>query len=175
MMIYLSISFAVLLLFVLSAIFARSMYSARDLNVVISDADSNAFHGLSDETDAAIYLEILLKIFNDDDRRFVASLGNSQVEKLLCLERKRIAIGWIHCKEMEARSIMRDHVRRARTTSDLSVPREIKLVFHYIELLMLCELLILLILFFGPSRLQGLAMQTNGILSGLRRADAALM
>ena len=174
-MIYVSLSFAVLLLFMLAAIFARSMYSSPDLNVVISDTDSYAFHERIDERDDAIYLEILLRIFKDDDRRFVASVGNSQVEKLLYLERKRIAIGWIHRKEMEARSIMREHVRRARRSSDLSVLKEIVLLFRYIELLMLCESLILLILLFGPSQLQGLAIQTTGTLSGLRRADAALM
>jgi hypothetical protein len=166
-MIYLSIFAALLLFLVLAATIVRSLHSTSDLSMPgMSGSDTLT----SDEqADEALQFEALLRIFSEDDHRFVAALGDPRIQGLLHFERKRMAIGWIRRKTAEARSVMREHARRVRELEDLKVSGEARLAFQYFELLALCELLALLIFFFGPAGLQGLAVQTNGILLGMRR------
>jgi hypothetical protein len=172
-MIYLSIVAVFLPLLVLVAMISRSLYSnPDDPNLALSGSDAIAPDDRLDDSGDTLYLEILLRTFSEDDQRFVATLGDTHVQRLLQFERKRIALGWIHRKKAEARSIMHEHVSRAKALRDLKASSEFRLVFQYIGLLAMCQLLVLLVFFFGPSRLQGLAIQTNGILVGLRRAGA---
>jgi hypothetical protein len=167
-MIYLSLVAAILLLLALLATIARSFQTDSDLN--FAGQPQEAF-SLDDRNDAVndANLEIFLKAFGDDDQRFVETLGDSRVQKLLAYERKRIALRWIGRKTAEARGIMQAHVRRARDAKDLSVSREIRLALQYVELLALFELLSLSVFIFGPAGLRKWALRTNAILSDMKR------
>jgi len=166
-MIYLSIFAALLLFFALVVLIARSLYWEPDLNIAGLPGRDAARQ--IDEANDAMSFEILLRTFGDDDQRFITALGDKYVERLLLCERKRIALRWIRRKSAEARSIMREHANRAREASDLTVSGEARLAFRYMELLMLCEALSLSVSLFGPAGLQKFAVQTNTILSDMRR------
>jgi hypothetical protein len=169
-MIYLTISAALLLFLVLALTIARSAHPVPDLDLhEMLSPDSPSQNSRHDEMDQIPHSEILQRIFSEDDHRYVAEIGDPLVERLLLLERKRVAIGWIRRKAAEARFIMREHARRARGSRNLDVSREARLAFQYLEFLALCELLVLTVFFFGPAAWQGLAIRTNGILSGMRR------
>jgi hypothetical protein len=169
-MIYLSL-FAALLLFVaLWAMISRCLHPEPDLDFDGPNGQQGvSFEGRGDDANNALYREILLRAFSREDQRFIATLGDPRVERLLLVERKRIALSWIRRKSAEARLIMSEHVRRAREASDLKVASELRLAFQYLELLALCEFLGLMVFSFGPAGLQGLALQTNAILLDMKR------
>ena len=166
-MIYLSIFAALLLFFALVMLVARSLYWEPDLNIAGLPGTNAA--GQIDEANDAMSFEILLRAFGDEDQRFITALGDKHVERLLLFERKRIALRWIRRKSAEARSLMREHANRAREASDLTVSGEARLAFRYMELLTLCEVLSLSVFLFGPAGLQKFAVQTNMILSDIKR------
>ena len=68
---------------------------------------------------------------------------------------------------------MREHLRRARAAKDLNVSAEIRLALQYIELLTHFELLAFIVLIVGPAGLRRRALQTNAILSDMRRFGEA--
>ena len=168
-MIYLSLVAAIFLLLALVAMIARSFQTDSDLNLAGEPQEVFSLDDRNDGVNDAINLEIFLKAFGDDDQRFVESLGDSRVQKLLAYERKRIALRWIGRKTTEARGIMQAHVRRAREAKDLSVSAEIRLALQYVELLALFELLSLSVFLFGPAGLRKRALWTNAILSDMKR------
>ena len=168
-MIYLSLIAAVLLLLALVAMIARSFQTDSDLNFADPSQEASALDDRNNAVNDALNLEIFLKAFGDDDQRFVETLGDSRVEKLLAYERKRIALRWIGRKTAEARGIMQRHVRRARDAKDLSVSAEIRLALQYVELLALFELLSLSVFIFGTAGLRKWALRTNAILSDMKR------
>jgi hypothetical protein len=162
-MIYVSLIFALLLLLALVAMIARSFQTAGQPQEAFSLDDRK------DAVNDALDLEIFLKAFGDDDQRFVETLGDSRVQKLLAYERKRIALRWIGRKTAEARGIMQAHVHRAREAKDLRVSAEIRLALQYVELLALFEFLAISVLIFGPAGLRKRALWTNAILSDMKR------
>ena len=169
-MIYLSLLAALLLFIALVATIARSFHTESDLNFGGWDfQEASSSDGRNDDASDAHNLEIFLRAFSGDDQRFVETLGDSGVQRLLAYERKRIALGWIRRKTAEARFIMREHARRARKAKDLNVSAEIRLALQYLELLALFELLTLTVFIFGPAGLQKRALQTIAILSDIRR------
>jgi len=172
-MIYLSILAAIVLFLVLTVAIARSLHTEPELNIsVLPDAGGPA--GGVDEAGNALSFAILSRVFGDDDRRFIAGLGDKRVEQLLLFERKRIALRWLRRKSAEARSIMRGHAQRAREARDLSVSCEARLALQFVELLVLCEMLALIIFLFGPQGFERFATQTNAVLSDMKRfADIA--
>jgi hypothetical protein len=169
-MIYLSLLAALLLFVALVATLSRSLHPEPDLDFDDLNAPQElSLEGPGEDTNAALYCEILLRAFSSEDQRFIATLGDSRVERLLLFERKRIALRWIRRKSAEARLIMTEHVRRAREASDLRVWSELRLAFQYLEFRALCEFLALMVFSFGPAGLQGLALQTNATLLDIRR------
>lgn len=168
-MIYLSLGAAIFLLLALVAMIARSFQTGSDLDFAGQPQEASLLDDRNDAVKEALNLEIFLKAFGDDDQRFVETLGDSRVQKLLAYERKRIALRWIGRKTAEARGIMQAHVRRAREAKDLSVSAEIRLALWYVELLALFELLAISVLIFGPTGLRKRALWTNAILSDMKR------
>jgi hypothetical protein len=169
-MIYLSILAAMLLFLVLAATIVRSLHAGSDVDIPgVSGPETVGSGGRLDDANQVLHYEILQRIFNEDDHLYAAQMGDVRIARLLLIERKRVAITWIQRKTAEARFIMREHRRRARTARDLKVAVEARLAVQYLELLALCELFVLAVFFFGPAGLRGLALHTNGILLGIKR------
>ena len=169
-MIYLSLLAALFLLFALVATIARSFQGESALNFGAPHFDQEAISLESGNDDAndALNLEIFLRAFGDDDQRFVDTLGDAGLQRLLAYERRRIALRWIGRKTAEAKGIMRAHVRGVRETNDLSVSAEIRLALQYVELLTLFEFLSVSVFIFGPAGLQRRALRTNAMVSAMR-------
>jgi hypothetical protein len=169
-MIYLSLLAALFLFIALLATIARSFQRESDLNFGDPHLSQQAISLESgiDDTNDALNLEIFIRAFGDDDQRFVATLGDLGLRRLLAYERKRITLRWIGRKKAEARGIMRAHVYRIREAKDLSVSAEIRLALQYVELLTLFEFLSVSIFIFGPAGLQSRALRTNEMLSAMR-------
>jgi hypothetical protein len=168
-MIYLSLAAAIFLLLALVAMIARSFRTDSDLDFAGQPQEGFSLDDRNSAVNDALNLEIFLKAFGDDDQRFVETLGDSRVQKLLAYERKRIALRWIGRKTAEARGIMQAHVRRAREATDLSVSAEIRLALQYVELRALFEFLALSVFIFGTAGLRKWALRTNAILLDMRR------
>lgn len=173
-MIYLSLLATLLLFVALAAIIARSFHNEPDVNFSgLREQDTSFLDGRNDEANDGLNLEILLRTFSDDDQHFVETLGDASLQRMLAYERKRIALRWIGRKAAEAKFIMSEHVRRARAAKDLNVSAEIRLALQYIELLAHFELLAFIVFIFGPAGLRRRALQTNAILSDMRRFGEA--
>jgi hypothetical protein len=174
-MIYLSIFAALLLILALVSMIARSLDSGTDEALAgLPAADVPASQGQPIGANRAQDSDMPLRIFNDDDQRFIATLGNPRVEHLLRIERRRIALNWIRSEENRARSVMSEHLRRVRVAKDLKISGEIRLAGNYLRLLALCELLAMIVFFAGPAGLQGFAVRTDAILLGMRQLGEAV-
>jgi hypothetical protein len=167
MMTYLSILVAVLLFFVLVVSILRSRHNGAAAAI---DDDDVLGSGTSDASaeDEAVSAQTLTRVFSSCDEAFLAEQASAGLERLLRRERKRLALRWVGRKAAEARSIMRQHARLARTARDLQAFGEVQLALRYIELRSLCGLLFVLVSVFGPVGLHGLAVQTNAVLTGIR-------
>lgn len=108
------------------------------------------------------------RIFSNDDDAYLAGLGSSELTRVLRAERRRIAIRWIRSNATEARVIVHDHVREARSAADVQILGEVRLGLRYLELLLLCAALTVLVSAVGPSGLRVLAGYADGVMGGLR-------
>ena len=112
--------------------------------------------------------QILRRLFSDEDQSYIAGFDSVRLRRLLAAERKRIAIQWIRDNAAEARSIVRDHMRLAATAEDLRVRNELRLAVHYLELLLLSNVLIILVSAVGPDGFSGLAGRADTAMAALR-------
>lgn len=168
MMTYISIIAAVMLFGVMAILTLRSRY----------EDSLSGIHDLWDrdrvfaqEAEAA---ELLLhRVFSNEDEEFIAGLESLNLRKLLAEERKKLALHWLMRRTIEARQIMKDHVTAARSAADLRVSGELRLVGGYIELRVLCGLLLVLVVAVGPAGLQRLAQQADVLFVRMRNGKPA--
>jgi len=163
MMTYLSILIAALLFFVLVVSILRPKHGNGGGAV-----DYEEVLGLEGGADDSLSAQMLARVFSPGDEAFVAGEASAGLARLLHRERKRLALRWVGRKAAEARGIMRQHARLARTARDLRPSGELRLALRYLELRSLCALLFVLVSAFGPAGLHGLAAETNAVLSGIR-------
>lgn len=163
MMAYLSILMAVLLFSVLLVAIVRARQEG-----AAGAVDYDEIPVPDGGADDALAAQMLARVFSAGDEAFVAGEASAGLERLLRRERKRLALRWVGRKDAEARWIMGQHARLARSARDLEPAGELRLALRYLELRSLCALLFLLISAFGPAGLHGLAAETNAVLSGIR-------
>jgi hypothetical protein len=139
------------------------------------ELESSARRCLEEDSDCSLGLRerdasrrILGRLFSDEDQSYIAGFGSVRLRRLLAVERKRIAIQWIRDNAAEARSIVRDHMRPAATAEDLRVRNELRLAAHYLELLLLSNVLIILVSAVGPDGFSGLAGRADTAMAALR-------
>jgi len=100
--------------------------------------------------------EFATRIFSPADWTFVS--GESRdVVRLFQQERRVVALVWVHQTKAAIHRIMREHTQATRQSQDLRLVTEAKLLGHYVQLVAICDLLILAIQAAGPSRLGALA------------------
>jgi hypothetical protein len=138
----------------------RSSETLFDTDVDVADEPSLGHPNFSPQ--------IVERIFSDEDRRFVDSLGSDELRRALRAERRRIAVRWIRGIAREASSIVRAHMRMAAGAGDVRVTGEMQLALRYLQLLLLCRCLVVLVQCLGPSRLYGLAGRTEMLMAGFR-------
>src|SRR5579872_4273866 len=97
-------------------------------------------------------LTVLYRCFSVDDIEFTARLRAPMVQQLLLSERRRLALQWISRTRHEVRRVFRLHLRAARHSADLRPGAEMRLVFDGVVFLILSQMLVAVVYFYGPFR-----------------------
>jgi hypothetical protein len=155
-------------LFILLALAAFRSASSKNRSIEsLFDADSDSANEARVH-DPGFSRQILSRVFSDEDSTFVDDLGSAELRGALLAERKRLAIRWIRSNAVEAGSTVHAHMLLAAKAGDLRVLGEARLVLRYLELLLVCSFLIVLVWTFGPGGLRGLAEQADVLMAVLR-------
>lgn len=101
--------------------------------------------------------EFAARIFSPADSTFVAAERSRELVRLFQHERRVVALVWVHQTKTAIHRIMREHTRLTRQSADLNLVTEAKLVSQYVQLVAVCDLLILAIQTTGPARVGTLA------------------
>ena len=114
--------------------------------------------------------ELALRIFSPKDREFIRLTHSPRLERLFHKERRKVAVHWVRQTSREVSTIMRHHRLNSRYSRNMNVAAETKLFGQYLELRLLCGVLLLLIRLFGPHALSNLASYAGKIYEQLGRA-----
>ncbi len=96
-------------------------------------------------------------IFGSHDRTFVQSQGSDRLLRAFERDRRQIAVHWVWGSFEETQRLMSRHFRSSRSSSDLSVPLEIKLIAEFLLHQSICLMLVGAIRVAGPNGLARLA------------------
>jgi hypothetical protein len=118
--------------------------------------------------------EFAARIFSPADWTFVSGEKSPEVARLFRHERRVVALVWVHQTKTAIHRIMREHTRMSRSSQDLNLTTEAKLFAHYLELVAICDLLILAIQSAGPSRVGSLATYAASLSQSFADAQHAL-
>ena len=118
--------------------------------------------------------EFAARIFSQADWTFVSGEKSPEVARLFRHERRVVALVWVHQTKNAIHRIMRDHTRVTRHSQDLNLSTEAKLFAHYVQLVAVCDLLILAIQSAGPSRVGALATYAASLSQSFADAQHAL-
>ncbi len=101
--------------------------------------------------------ELVARIFSGEDWELVLQTHSPRLERLFLRERKRIALFWVRQTSRDIRQVMQNHTEAAKQAADIHFRTELSLFLMYVELLLMCEALVLLITTVGPPRLERIA------------------
>ena len=101
--------------------------------------------------------ELVLRIFSREDREFVLQMRSPRLQRMYKEERRKVALHWVRKTSREVGMIMRTHRLISRLSRNLDAVAEAKLLWQYLELRLICGLLVLFIETFGPHALHDLA------------------
>jgi len=149
--------------------------------VLLATRGSAVKRELSFRTDLPLYDEVTgdpslcppefaARIFSPADWTFVSGEKSPDVVRLFRHERRVVALVWVHQTKSAIHRIMREHTRVTRQSHDLHLATEARLVLYYVQLVAICDLLILAIQSAGPTRVGSLA--TYAAALSQRFADA---
>jgi hypothetical protein len=158
---------AVLLLILLLLLGTKGASSARQLS-------STALRGEDAAEFAPCPPEFVSKIFSRADWEFVTETKSPLLEDLLRRERKQVALFWIQQTSAAIQRIMREHAQVSRESDTLEFTTEMKLVFQYTELMLICGMLFVAIQSAGPLRLRRLALYADSLAQRIAQAQLAL-
>jgi hypothetical protein len=153
--------------------------------VLLATRGSSVNHELAFRTDVPLYdetsgdpslcpPEFAARIFSPVDWTFVSSEKSPEVARLFRHERRVVALVWVHQTKTAIHRIMREHTRVTRHSQDLNLTTEAKLFAHYLQLVAVCDLLILAIQSAGPSRVGALATYAASLSQSFADAQHAL-
>lgn len=118
--------------------------------------------------------EFAARLFSPADWTFVSGEKSPEVLRLFQHERRVVALVWVHQTKTAIHRIMREHTHVARQSQDLHLATEAKLVFHYVQLMAICDLLILAIQSAGPARVGSFATYAASLSQSFADAQHAL-
>jgi hypothetical protein len=118
--------------------------------------------------------EFAARIFSPADWTFVSAEKSRDVVRLFQHERRVVALVWAHQTKSAIHRIMREHTRITRQSQDLHLATEARLVCHYLQLVAICDVLILAIQSAGPSHVGSLATYAASLSQRFADAQHAL-
>ena len=98
---------------------------------------------------------ILDRCLSLEDIRFVTNIRSPELLQLLLSERRRLALRWLKQTRTEAGRLFRSHLRAARHAHNLRPATEFRLLFDFMSLVLIYQLLAILVRFYGPIRTAG--------------------
>jgi hypothetical protein len=105
--------------------------------------------------------EFVSRVFSTNDLEFVSTTNSPQLRRMFRRERKLVALLWIQETGSAIREIMREHTRITRASEDIDFGTEFRLVLLYLELRLICGVLLIGIQSAGPFALRSLAVYAD--------------
>jgi hypothetical protein len=93
---------------------------------------------------------LIQRIFDRDDLRYVMASRPTDIGELFLQERKRISLMWVRRVRCEVRNLMQFHLDYSRLHAKLSLLTEIRLGLDFAVLLLACRALRILLYLRGP-------------------------
>ncbi len=93
---------------------------------------------------------LIERIFDGEDFRYVTASSSGEISELFLQERKRISLMWVRRVRSEIRNLMHFHLGYSRLHAKLSPLTEIRLALDFVVLLMACRALRVLLYLRGP-------------------------
>jgi hypothetical protein len=93
---------------------------------------------------------LIRRIFDRDDFRYVTAASPGEISELFLQERKRISLIWVRRVRSEIRNLMHFHLGYSRLHAKLSLLTEIRLALDFALLLLVCRALRILLYLRGP-------------------------
>ncbi|MBV9886906.1 MAG: hypothetical protein JO119_10210 [Acidobacteria bacterium] len=152
---------------------------------LLATRGSSVRHELAFRTDLPVYdeatgdpslcpPEFAARIFSPADWTFVSAENSPEVSRLFRHERRVVALVWVHQTKAAIHRIMREHTRMTRQSVDLNLATEAKLLSHYLQLLAICDVLVLAIRAAGPARVGALGTYAASLSHSFADAQHAL-
>jgi hypothetical protein len=98
---------------------------------------------------------LIRRIFDRDDFRYVMAASPAAIGELFLQERKRISLMWVRRVRSEIRNLMQFHLDYSRLHAKLSLLTEIRLGLDFALLLLACRALRILLYLRGPYGARG--------------------
>ena len=108
------------------------------------------------------------RIFGAQDWDFVRRETALEIQRMFERERSALAISWLRRTRRQVSLVMRTHRAGVRASKSLQRMMELKLLFNYLSLVTLCDLLIVWVWLRGPVRTRELVRSTLRLMSRLR-------
>ena len=93
---------------------------------------------------------LIERLFDREDFRYVLAAGPANIGELFLRERKRISLMWVRRVRCEIRNLMQFHLGYSRLHAKLSLQTEIRLALDFGLLLLACRALRILLYMRGP-------------------------
>ena len=93
---------------------------------------------------------LIQRIFDRDDFRYVMASSPADIAELFLQERRRISLMWVRRVRCEVRNLMQFHLDYSRLHAKLSLLTEIRLGLDFAVLLLACRALRILLYLRGP-------------------------
>jgi hypothetical protein len=145
------------------------------LFVIREEVQDRATLELDDQTPgecryAVQHPRLVLRLFSPEDREFISRLHSPRLQRIYEVERRRVALHWVRRTSRDVSKIMLNHRLATRQSPNLDVTREVVLFFQYVELRIICGLLIAFIGIFGPHILGDLAAHASELYRSIGQA-----
>ena len=98
---------------------------------------------------------LIARIFDPEDFRYVTAACSTNVTDLFLRERKRISLMWVRRVRSEIRNLMHFHLAYSRLHAKLSLLTEIRLALDFALLLLVCRAIRILLYLRGPYGARG--------------------
>src|SRR5208283_1977292 len=131
-----------LLLLVVLVVFALGQGSTARGNHSISEFPGDPRH--SGELEVCPP-ELVARIFSREDWELILQTHSPGLERLFLEERKKVALLWVRQTSRGIRQVMRNHAEAAKQAADIRFKTELSLFLQYVELLLICDTLLVLI------------------------------
>jgi hypothetical protein len=101
--------------------------------------------------------ETIENIFGSDDLGFMRAKGPQTLRRAFQRDRRQIALKWVWGAYAETRRVMSQHLKAARSSADLNLTLEARLVAEYLLHQAACLIFVGVVRLAGPAGLAGFA------------------